>query len=108
MTYRVQPTAQAEAEIERIYRWLYERSADGASRWYEAFLKSAKRLESSPLSCALAPENDDFDRELRHVLFRTRRGGTYRAIFVVQDDLVQILCVRGPGERPVRPGDIAT
>jgi hypothetical protein len=56
MTYRVQPTAQAEVDIDRI--------------------------------------------------FRTRRGRTYRALFVIRGDIVQILCVRGPGEKPVKPEDI--
>ncbi len=33
------------------------------------------------------------------------RGRTYRALFVVRDD-VHILCVRGPGEKAVKPKDI--
>src|SRR5207245_1352996 len=31
---------------------------------------------------------------------------TYRELFVIRGDLVLILCVRGPGERPIRPDDI--
>jgi len=108
MTYRVQPTAQAEADIDRIFAWLSERSPDGARRWYESFWDSAERLKSSPQSFALAPEDDEFDEELRHIFFSTRRGRIYRALFVIRDDVVQILCVRGPGERPVKPGDIET
>jgi plasmid stabilization system protein ParE len=106
MTYRVQPTAQAEADIDRIFAWLSGRSPEGARRWYESFCEAAERLESSPQSFALAPENDEFDEELRHILFRTRRGRTYRALFVIRGDVVQILCVRGPGQRPVKPEDI--
>jgi plasmid stabilization system protein ParE len=108
MTYRVQPTAQAEADIDRIFAWLSERSPDGARRWYEAFLDGVQRLESSPISFALAPEDDEFDEDLRQLLFRTRRGRTYRALFVVRGDVVHILCVRGPGERPIKPEDIET
>ena len=106
MTYRVQPTAQAEADIDRIFAWLSERSPEGARRWYESFWDSAERLKTMPLSCGLAPENDDFADEVRLMLFGTRRGRTYRALFVVRGDLVQILCVRGPNERPVKPEDI--
>src|SRR3954452_24515439 len=106
MTYRVQPTAQAEADINRIFAWLSGRSPEGARRWYESFWDAAERLKSSPRSFALASEDDQFDEELRHILFRTRRGRTYRALFVVRVDSVHILCVRGPGERPVRPEDI--
>jgi plasmid stabilization system protein ParE len=106
MTYRVQLTAQAEADIDRIFLWLSERSLDGAWRWYEAFWESTERLKSFPFSCGLAPENDDFDEEFRQMLFGTSRGRAYRALFVVREDIVQILCVRGPGERRVKPRDI--
>ncbi len=106
MTYRVEPTAQAEADIDRIFDWIFERSPEGARRWYEAFCKSAARLESNPLSCGIAPESDDFPEEVRQMLFRTRHGRTYRALFVIRGDVAHILCVRGPGERPVKPEDV--
>jgi plasmid stabilization system protein ParE len=108
MTYRVQPTAQAEADIDRIFAWLSERSQEGARRWYESFWEAAERLKTFPLSCGLAPENDLFDDELRHMLFGTKKGRTYRALFVVRGNIVQILCVMGPGERPVRLDEIET
>jgi toxin ParE1/3/4 len=108
MTYRVELTAQAEADIERIYAWLSEKSQDGARRWYESFWNSAERLKTFPVSCGLAPENDDFGDELRQMLFGTKKGRTYRALFVISGDAVRVLSVRGPGERPLRPGDIIT
>ena len=40
------------------------------------------------------------------MLFKTRQGRTYRALFVIRGVSVHILCVRGPGERPVQPEDI--
>jgi plasmid stabilization system protein ParE len=45
MTYRVQLAGQAEADIDRIFVWLFERSLDGASRRYEAFWEAAERLK---------------------------------------------------------------
>jgi plasmid stabilization system protein ParE len=108
MTYRVESTTQAEADIARIFAWLWDRSPDGAWRWYESFWESADRLKTLPLACGLAPENDDFDFELRQMLFGTSKGRTYRALFVVKDDAVQILCVRGPGQRLVKPDEIET
>ncbi len=106
MTYRVQPTAQAEADIDRIFNWIFERSREGDRRWYEAFWDSAERLKSNPLSCGIAPEADDFPEEVRQMLFRTRQGRTYRALFVIRGDIVHILRVRGPGERPMKPEDV--
>ena len=99
MTYRVQPTAQAEADVDRIFLWLSERSHDGASRWYEAYSESAERLKTSPLSYALAPENEDFDEEVRHTLFGTRSGRTYRALFVVRDLFLRFITCRASHEQ---------
>jgi toxin ParE1/3/4 len=108
MRYRVELTAQAEAEIDRIFTWLSERSQDAANRWYESFWNSAERLQTFPRSCGVAPENAKFGVELRQILFGTKRGRTYRALFVISDDVVRILCVRGPGERPLQSGDVTT
>ena len=75
MSYRIQPSAQAEADIAHIFDWLSKRSPDGASRWYEAFWDATEQLKKHPLSCALAPEAEEFNEELRHMLFGTRREG---------------------------------
>ena len=49
MSYRIQPSAQAETDIDRIFNWLSERSPDGAARGYESFWDgSAKNSNSSP------------------------------------------------------------
>lgn len=106
MTYQVEITAQAETEIDRIFIWLSSRSPQGAQRWYESFWTAVERLRNSPHVCSLAPEDDEFEMEIRQLFFGTRRGAVYRALFAIQADLVQILCVRGPGQRPVRPEDI--
>jgi plasmid stabilization system protein ParE len=108
MTYNAQSTARAEADVDHIYQWIFERSEEGAVRWYNAYCEAAERLRSSPLACGIAPESKNFAEQVRHILFKTRQGSTYRALFVVRGDTVHILCVRGPGERPVRPEDIAS
>ena len=54
----------------------------------------------------LAPENDDHDQQLRHIVFKTRRGKAYRAILLVEDDLVLATHVRGPGQDIVAPSDL--
>ena len=43
MSYRVEPTAQALADIERIFDWLSTRSVDGASRWYDERAQDNRR-----------------------------------------------------------------
>ena len=71
-TYRVQPTAQAQADVDSIFDWLAERSPDAARRWYEAFWEAAERLKTMPMSCPLAPEADEFASGLRQMVFNTR------------------------------------
>jgi hypothetical protein len=57
----------------------------------------------------LAYENPDFPEELRHLLFKlSKKGRKYRALFIVREDVVKVLTIRAPGERPVRPEDIET
>ena len=45
MSYRIEPTAQALADIERIFDWLSTRSLDGAARWYASFWDATERLK---------------------------------------------------------------
>jgi hypothetical protein len=106
MTYRVELTARAEADLDRIYERLSSASAKGAARWYESFWDGVERLKTHPFSCVLAFEHDQFQEELRHLLFGTTQGRTYRALFVVREDVVKIVAVRWPGERPIKPRDL--
>jgi plasmid stabilization system protein ParE len=108
MTYRIEPTAQAVGDIERIFDWLSARSLDGATRWYESFWDATERLEHFPRSCALAAESSKLPEEVRCMLFGTPQGRTYRALFAIRGDAVHILCVRGPGEKNLTPTDIHT
>jgi len=43
---------------------------------------------------------------VRHLLFEVWKGKAYRALFIVQEDLVRVLCIRAPGEKPVKPKDV--
>ncbi len=63
-------------------------------------------LEKNPFLSRLAPETEELQEELRHVMFRTRAGRTYRALFVVVGDEVRVLRVRGAGQPPVTSDDI--
>jgi len=45
---------------------------------------------------------------VRHLLFEIRKGRPYRALFTIQGDRVRVLAIRAPGEKPVKPEDIAT
>jgi plasmid stabilization system protein ParE len=106
MTYHLQILPRAEADVEHIYRWIEERSPEGAWNWYSAFEEAARALLINPLGYSMAQENDFVDYELRQFLFKTRHGRIYRGVYVVVDDAVRILRVRGPGQRDLQPDEL--
>jgi plasmid stabilization system protein ParE len=106
MSYRVVVLARARLDVARIYDWIADRSTDGAQRWFDQFEKATATLGTNPFIAPLAPESGSLGIEVRHILFRTRSGGTYRAVFTVVDDEVRILRVRGPGQPPLQPRDM--
>jgi hypothetical protein len=70
------------------------------------FEDALKSLEQDPLLQPIAPESEDFPDEIRHILFRTRKGRTYRALFLVVGEEVRILRIRGEGQDTVAPDDL--
>ena len=103
MSYRVEVSEPAERDADRIYLWLRKRSSQGAGRWWTALLAALEKLKQNPVNFSLAPEADDVDEPLRQVLFKTRKGHLYRAIFIVRDDIVHVLRIRGEGQDLVEP-----
>ena len=105
MTFDVVVTARAESDLERIGDWLHERSPDGAMCWLAAASAAITGLASSPRRHSPAPENEFSDREVRNVLFKTRRGRIYRAVFYIEDATVVVTHIRGPRQRPLKKGE---
>lgn len=109
MSFQVELTAGAYADLEQRMSWLAERSSmDVADRLSARFYECLSRLESNPFSCGLAYENRYFKDEVRHLLFEVLKGQIYRALFTIEGHVVRVLCIRAPGEKPVRPRDIDT
>ncbi len=106
MTYRLVIVEPAEIDVDKIYAYILARSPQGATPWFRAFLACTKRITLQPLACSIAPENAEFDFELRQALFRTRYGAAYRCVFTVVDDEVRILRIRGRGQAPLQAADI--
>jgi ParE toxin of type II toxin-antitoxin system, parDE len=107
VSFRVELTAGAYIDLDRLMASLEERSSSQiADRLSKRFYEALDRLESRPLSCGLAYENRYFPIEVRHLLFEVWKGKPYRALFILQDDVVKVLCIRAPGEKPVKPKDI--
>jgi len=101
MTFKLRILPRAERDIQCIFDFIAEQSADGARHWWNAFHEAACRAGDYPGRFPFAPENALSACELRQFSFKTRRGRSYRAIFAVVNDEVRLLRVRGPGQAPL-------
>lgn len=106
MNFRVELTTPAEADVRGTVDYLRERTEPGTQAWRRAFGEMLRRLKVRPTSCGIAPENDLFEETIRQALFRTKSGRTHRAVFLVRDDVVHVLRVRGPGQDLLRGDEI--
>lgn len=108
MTYKLLLLPRAERDIDGILGFLVKRSLQGAIAWDQALQAALDSIQSDPLRFSLAPELQGYDREIRQILFKTKRGRVYRALFSVIDVTIYVLHVRGPGQRPLQEGELAS
>lgn len=106
MSYQVELTSRAQRDLDGILGFLVSHSKRGATNWLRRWDEVVEQLTATPETCNFAPENEDHDEEIRHVLFKTRRGKTYRALFIIRNDTVFILYLRGPGQNLMKPDEI--
>jgi plasmid stabilization system protein ParE len=91
LSYRVRYTAEARADLLRLYEFLLERDALAARRALVSIRKAAEMLESFPYTCRkVEPEN----AYLRELVVSFGDAG-YVALFEIEDErTVNILAVR--------------
>ena len=106
MTFQVRLTDEAAAKVQQIQDWIAERSPAGAEKWLDALGEALLRLKQRGPAFDVAPESNWFPEPLRQILFRTRKGHTYRALFVVHGENVHVVIVRGFGQDLVSPADV--
>ncbi len=106
MSFQVQELPRAQADVRSIFKWLHERSPQGARTWLTSYDKTLSELERLADSFSEAAESQDCDFEVRQVFFKTRRGRVYRALYFIEGDDVFILRVRGTGQAPVHPDEL--
>jgi plasmid stabilization system protein ParE len=108
MTFTVRELPRATRDKRRIFEWLFERSPQGAAAWLDAYDQMIERLTTAAESFPAAHENQDIELEVKQVLFKTKRGRIYRAVFHVDGVDVFILRVRGPGQAPITKDEFAS
>lgn len=100
MNYHVLYQAPAEDELTEIGRWIARRSPSRAEAWLSGARAAIETLSTFPRRCPLAPENDDFDVEIRQLLY-----GEFRILFTVEDEVVRVLHVRHGARRFLTPDE---
>lgn len=106
MSYEVRFSEEAESNILAIHDWIARRSADGASKWLVALESAVGRLAEFADSLGVAPEAAVFQDRIKQILFKTRSGNVYRAIFVLRGQTVHVVSVRGTGQDILKPGEL--
>ena len=87
MTYRVDISAPALADIEAAYLWARQHSLEKAGDWYKGMLDAVFSLEKMPARCPLAPESREFIIEVRQLLYGKRhQRNQYRILFGLSYD----------------------
>ncbi|MEE3715749.1 type II toxin-antitoxin system RelE/ParE family toxin [Tumidithrix elongata RA019] len=93
MSYQILIQPTAFQEIETAYRWMCDNlSAEVANNWYYELQDAIASLQKFPMRCGIAPEASVIGREIRQLWIGKRIK--YRALFVIEEDVVAILHVR--------------
>jgi len=100
MSFLVRVLRCADQEVQDILHFIAkERMApEGARAWYRAYEAALERLAEAARTLPLAAENEFVNYEVRQILFKTRKGRTYRGLFTIVGEEVRLLHVRGPGQ----------
>lgn len=102
MAFRVETSAEAEADTEEIFDWLVSQHAGEAGmRWFLALEEAIASLATLPERCPPAPENTTFHFEVRQLLYG-RRPNVYRILYTIEGDTVYILHIRHGRRKPLR------
>lgn len=104
--YRLDVSRRAEKDAEAIFEWLAERSPDGAVNWYLALDDTLESLQENPERHARAREAEFLARDVRQASFKTLHGRSYRILFIITDETVQAVAVRGRGQDSVTPDNL--
>ena len=94
MNYEIDIRDSALEDLDLARRWISRGSASRAESWLNGARAAIETLRSFPRRCPIAPEDQEFDFEVRHLLY-----GEFRILFTVDDDVVRVLHVRHGARR---------
>jgi plasmid stabilization system protein ParE len=90
--YTVIITPFAGENIREAFNWYQLENPAYATKWKSGLEASIRELNTFPESHALAPENDEFENEIRQLLYR--KSTPWRVFFTILGSKVYVLHVR--------------
>ncbi len=102
MTYRVELSIRAQADIREAYEYIGEHGPASPDAWKAGLDRKLTSLETFPESCSLAPENDLVSDEVRQLFY-----GPFRLLFTIRGSKVYVLTVRHGARRTMRADELA-
>ncbi len=102
MAYRVEITKTAEAQLEELSLWVFERAPQQGAAWFNGLERAILSLDRHPARCPIAPESFQPEHPIR-VLHYGRRPHVYRVFFSVDDNagVVRVLHIRRGARQPL-------
>ena len=79
-----------------------QRSPENAEKWFDGLIDAIESLHKSPKRCSLALENEVFLEEIRQLLYGKGRN-TYRILFTVSEQVVDVLHIRHSARQLLEP-----
>ncbi|BAZ17489.1 plasmid stabilization system protein [Calothrix sp. NIES-4071] len=81
MTYHIEISPTAVADIEQIFQWMREASLDQAHRWVRGCYEIMLTLEKFPKRCPMSLESKYMNIEVRQLLYKKQ----FRILFTVTE-----------------------
>ncbi len=101
MKFEVRIEPPARRDLEAVVLWIAKDSEPDAKIWYERVRRAIESLADMPHRARLAPENREFESEIRQ-LIHGRRSGSYRILFTIREGTVHVLHIRHAARLPLR------
>ena len=105
MTYRVTLSRRAQNDLKAIHHYIRAQAPTAAGEWLRQARLAAKTLRQHPERCPLAPESDAFDKPIRQLFFGRGNRRTYRFLFEVTGQSVDVIHVRHGSRLPLSPSE---
>ena len=94
---------EAKRDLRQAAAYIRQDSPAAARRWYQQMNTRIKTLAGNPQRCALALESGLFDEPIHELLCGTGNRGTYRVLFAIIANTVNVLYVRHGSMLPIAP-----